>query len=67
MGELLLKKISKLLSTNGKAFLSTCPAIDHFHTIDEIRDMFKKCGLKILSEKILPVEDLPMCEIENYY
>ncbi len=69
--ELLLKKISKLLSQNGKAFLSTCvncPAIDHvyhFHTVDEIRDMFKRCGLKIVSEKVLPVENLPMCEIEN--
>lgn len=69
--ELLLKKISKLLSQNGKAFLSTCvncPAIDHvyhFHTVDEIRDMFKRCGLKIVSEKVLPVENLPMCEIED--
>ena len=65
----LLVKISKLLSNNGKAFLSTCvncPAIDHvyhFHTIDEIREMFNKCGLKIESEKILPVEGLSMKEI----
>ena len=69
--ELLLKKISKLLSQNGKAFLSTCvncPAIDHvyhFHTVEEIREMFGKCGLEIISEKVLPVEDLPMCEIEH--
>ncbi len=69
--ELLLKKISKLLSQNGKAFLSTCvncPAIDHvyhFHTVEEIREMFEKCGLEIISEKVLPVEDLPMCEIEH--
>lgn len=69
--ELLLKKISKLLSENGKAFLSTCvncPAIDHiyhFHTVEEIREMFEKCGLEIISEKVLPVEDLPMCEIEH--
>lgn len=69
--ELLLKKISKLLSATGKAFLSTCvncPAIDHvyhFHTVDEIRNMFAACGLKIISEKILPVENLPMCEIEH--
>ena len=67
----LLVKISKLLNKNGKAFLSTCvncPAIDHvyhFHTIDEIREMFNKCGLKIESEKILPVEDLPMKDIIN--
>lgn len=69
--ELLLKKVSRLLSQNGKAFLSTCvncPAIDHvyhFHTVDEIRNMFSKCGLEIVSEKVLPVENLPMCEIEH--
>lgn len=69
--ELLLVKISKLLSKNGRAFLSTCvncPAIDHvyhFHTVDEIRNMFKNCGLTIESEKVLPVEDAPMAEIVN--
>jgi len=67
--QLLLNKITKLLSNDGRAFLSTCvncPAIDHvyhFHTIDEIRDMFLNCGLSILSEKVLPVENLPMVEI----
>jgi 2-polyprenyl-3-methyl-5-hydroxy-6-metoxy-1,4-benzoquinol methylase len=69
--ELLLIKISKLLSKNGRAFLSTCvncPAIDHvyhFHTVDEIRSMFKNCGLIIDTENILPVEDAPMAEIIN--
>ncbi|MDC0407654.1 class I SAM-dependent methyltransferase, partial [Candidatus Thioglobus sp.] len=69
--ESLLVKISKLLSKNGRAFLSTCvncPAIDHvyhFHTVDEIRSMFKNCGLVIESEKILPVEEAPMAEIIN--
>lgn len=69
--DLLLRKIAELLSDNGKAFLSTCvncPAIDHvyhFHTVEEIRELFKKCGLEIISEKVLPVEDLPMCEIED--
>lgn len=67
--ELLLQKISQLLNNDGKAFLSTCvncPAIDHvyhFKTVDEIRVLFSQCGLKIESEKILPVEDLPMCDI----
>jgi len=67
----LLVKISKLLSKNGRAFLSTCvncPAIDHvyhFHTVDEIRNMFKNCGLVIESEKVLPVEEAPMAEIVN--
>lgn len=67
--KLLLEKIANLLNKNGKAFLSTCvncPAIDHvyhFKTVAEIRDLFTECGLKIESEKILPVEDLPMCDI----
>jgi 2-polyprenyl-3-methyl-5-hydroxy-6-metoxy-1,4-benzoquinol methylase len=66
---LLLNKINNLLTKRGNAFLSTCvncPAIDHvyhFHSVQEIRDMFESCGLSILSEKILPVEDLPMNEI----
>ena len=67
----LLIKISKLLSKNGRAFLSTCvncPMIDHvyhFHSVDEIRNMFKNCGLIIESEKVLPVEDMTMTEIIN--
>lgn len=67
--ELLLNKITQLLNNEGKAFLSTCvncPAIDHvyhFKTVDEIRDIFSKCGLKIYSEKVLPVENLPIEEI----
>jgi len=65
----LLVKISKLLNKNGKAFLSTCvncPMIDHvyhFHTVDEIKQMFNDCGLHIESEKILPVEDVPIDEV----
>jgi len=67
--DLLLKKIAKLLANKGKAFISTCvncPAIDHvyhFRTVDEIRDMFSSCGLSIVSEKVLPVENMPMSEI----
>ena len=37
----------------------------HFHTVDEIRSMFKNCGLIIDTENILPVEDAPMAEIIN--
>jgi len=65
----LLTKLRDLLSDNGKAFVSTCvncPALDHvyhFKTVDEIRDMFDKCGLHIIEEKVLPVEDLPFEEI----
>jgi ubiquinone/menaquinone biosynthesis C-methylase UbiE len=67
--QLLLNKITMLLSDDGRAFLSTCvncPAIDHvyhFHTVDEIRSMFLSCGLSIVSEKVLPVENMPMSEI----
>ena len=67
--KLLLNKIEKLLKTNGKAFISTCvncPMIDHlyhFKTVNEIREMLNKCGLDVISEKVLPVENLPMLEI----
>jgi len=66
--KLLLVKISKLLSKNGKAFLSTCvncPMIDHiyhFHTVDEIKKMFNDCGLHIESEKVLPAEKMSTAE-----
>ena len=60
----LLKKVHNMLSFNGKTFISTCincPAIDHinqWNTIDEIRFLFKKSKFKILSEKVLPVENV---------
>jgi hypothetical protein len=65
----LLKRLRLLLAKNGKAFVSTCvncPAIDHiyhFKSIEEIRIMLRDCGLKIIDEKVLPVENLPMEEI----
>jgi len=67
--DLLLKKIYNMLNKKGKAFLSTCvncPAIDHvyhFKTIEEIRELLQKSRLKIETEKILPVENLPMADI----
>jgi len=67
--ERLLLKIKKLLSDNGKSFISTCvncPAIDHvyhFHTVDQIREMLNNCGLNIESENVLPVEDISMLEV----
>ncbi len=67
-GELLLK-ISRLLTPDGVAFISTCvncPAIDHvyhFKQIDEIRNLIGGNELKIEQELVLPVEDLPMDEI----
>ncbi|GBO52286.1 hypothetical protein APA_5376 [Pseudanabaena sp. lw0831] len=65
----LLNQFHNLLAENGKGFISTCvncPAIDHiyhFHSVDEIRKMFRNCGLKILDERVCPVESLPMEEI----
>jgi ubiquinone/menaquinone biosynthesis C-methylase UbiE len=67
--ERLLIKIGELLADNGSAFISTCvdcPAIDHvyhFKSVNEIRDMISQCGLKIITERVLPVEELPMEEI----
>ena len=64
-----LKKINKILTENGRLFLSTCvdcPTIDHvyhFKSISEIEDMIKSAGFQIKKSLVLPVEDLPMKEI----
>ena len=68
----LLLKINQLLSDNGVAFLTTCancPAIDHiylFKNCREIREMFKECGLEILREIAIPVEDVSVEKAEQY-
>ena len=52
--EELLKKLHNLISNNGKMFLSTCvdcPTIDHvyhFKSINEIEEMIKRSGFKII-------------------
>jgi ubiquinone/menaquinone biosynthesis C-methylase UbiE len=67
--EKLLTQFCKLLTDKGQGFISTCvdcPAIDHvyhFHSVEEIRTMLNQCGLKIVDERVCPVEDLPMEEI----
>ncbi len=67
--DLLLTKACRLLSSDGKAFISTCvdaPMVDHlyhFTSVDHIRSMLSDCGFSIIEERILPVEDLPMNEI----
>ena len=64
-----LNKFEYLLSDVGQGFISTCvdcPTIDHvyhFKSIDQIRDMIADSNLSICSEKVLPVEDLPIEEI----
>jgi len=67
----LLYKLKELLTSEGKAFVSTCvnaPAIDHvyhFKSVDEIRSEIDNCGLLIKDEKVLPAENLPLKEIEE--
>ena len=67
----LLCKLKDLLSAEGRAFISTCvncPTIDHvyhFKSVDEIRGEIDDCGLIIKDEKVLPVEILPLKEIEE--
>ena len=67
--EKLLNKFEYLLTDTGKGFISTCvdcPTIDHvyhFKSVEEIRQMIADSKLSICSEKVLPVEDLPMEEI----
>lgn len=66
----LLVKLGQLLAPNGSAFISTCancPAIDHvyqFNNVREIRALIAVSGLRVIDEKVLPVENLPMDEIE---
>jgi SAM-dependent methyltransferase len=61
---LFLSAVGSNLSESGRAWVSTClncPAIDHvfrFISVDQIRQMFSDAGLKIVSELILPVEDV---------
>jgi 2-polyprenyl-3-methyl-5-hydroxy-6-metoxy-1,4-benzoquinol methylase len=67
--DLLLIKLRQLLSENGRAFISTCvdcPTIDHvyhFESIKQIQNMIQDCDLRVIDEKVLPVESLPMEEI----
>lgn len=52
--EEMLIKIRELLSSNGRAFISTvinAPAIDHiylFHTVEQVLEMVKDCGFEII-------------------
>jgi ubiquinone/menaquinone biosynthesis C-methylase UbiE len=67
--EKLLLKLKSLLHVRGKAFISTCvncPTIDHvyhYRSVEEIQEMLFETGFEIVSEKVLPVEDLPMKEV----
>lgn len=69
--ELFLQKTKSLLAPGGQVFISTCanaPAIDHvyhFHNCEEIRDLIRQAGFKILKDLALPSEDLPEKEWEK--
>jgi SAM-dependent methyltransferase len=66
----LLRRLAHLLAPGGAAFISTCancPAPDHvyeFRGVGEIRALLNESGLRVLDERVLPVEKLPMPEIE---
>jgi 2-polyprenyl-3-methyl-5-hydroxy-6-metoxy-1,4-benzoquinol methylase len=69
--QLFLQRSRDLLAPDGTYFITTCvncPAVDHvyhFHTVDEIRDMVRSCGLEVRSELVLPAEDVPLCRCEK--
>lgn len=65
----LFSSLVTLLSASGRAFVTTSinsPAVDHvyhFKRVEDVRAMISASGLEIISEQILPVENLPMPEI----
>ncbi len=67
--DLFFEKARQLLRPEGKLFFSTCvncPMIDHLYrykTVDGIREMAETSNLRIVAERIIPAEDLPMSEV----
>jgi 2-polyprenyl-3-methyl-5-hydroxy-6-metoxy-1,4-benzoquinol methylase len=63
--EKFLTKALGFLRQDGSFFLSTCancPAQDHiyhFRCVEEIRDLIRSSGLRILTEQALPAEAVP--------
>jgi 2-polyprenyl-3-methyl-5-hydroxy-6-metoxy-1,4-benzoquinol methylase len=61
----LLEKLYELLDENGKVIITTptnAPAIDHiylFKNAEDIREVIRKAGFKILEEKCIYSENLP--------
>jgi 2-polyprenyl-3-methyl-5-hydroxy-6-metoxy-1,4-benzoquinol methylase len=60
-----MARTKKLLAEGGQVYLSTCancPALDHvyhFHNAEEIRDLIKDAGFRIVTDLALPAEDVP--------
>jgi len=65
----LLIKLRNLVNKNGSIYISTCvdcPSIDHvyhFKSVNEIENMIKQSGFRIIDKLVLPVEEKPMKEI----
>jgi 2-polyprenyl-3-methyl-5-hydroxy-6-metoxy-1,4-benzoquinol methylase len=60
-----MARTKKILKKGGSIYLSTCansPALDHvyhFKSADEIRDLIRSAGFKIVSDIALPAENVP--------
>ncbi len=60
-----MNRTKALLSPHGAIYLSTAansPALDHvyhFHSADEIRNLIRNAGFKIVSDLALAAEDIP--------
>lgn len=69
--ELFLKKIGNILSTNGRAYISTAinaPTIDHiylFRSKEEVIDMVNSCGLKVIEYKCVTSNQKTLAEAEK--
>lgn len=67
----ILMKVKEMLTSKGRVFISTCanaPAIDHiylFKSVNEIRDLVKKCGFIIESEIAISPHNIPLEDWEN--
>lgn len=67
----ILKKINSLLSSDGKAFFTTCancPMVDHIYlykNIEDIEQMLQDCGFNILEKVIAPSANLTLEEAIN--
>jgi 2-polyprenyl-3-methyl-5-hydroxy-6-metoxy-1,4-benzoquinol methylase len=67
----LLKKLMELLNRDGHIFITTptnAPAIDHiylFNNFDEVRDLIKEAGFRIIEETSVFAENVPKEIIEE--
>ena len=67
----LLQGVRKLLAPGGRLFATTCsnsPAVDHvyhFRTVEEIRQLCRQAGLRIVSELVAPSLDKPLAYMEE--